>query len=214
MDRIPRHQCVIYDGSPAKLLPAMAAHIKEKLKENIRCLYLNSPSMVAGLRSYLFAIGVDVVAEVAMGRLILTSEQHQIKEGQFDSGMMLQELEEAVNQALVDGFNGLWATGDMTWEMGRDRNLKKLVEYEWHLDKLLQKYVHLSGICQYHVGSLSGEMAANALINHSAIYVNETLTHINPHYLPSPTPVEASADLQYTVQNLCALQPTGNADAQ
>jgi hypothetical protein len=41
MEETPRHQCLIYDGSPAKMLPALAAHIKQKLDENIRCLYLN-----------------------------------------------------------------------------------------------------------------------------------------------------------------------------
>src|SRR5689334_11845894 len=50
-----RHQCLIYQGSPAGQLPAVAATIRKKLRENERCLYLNSPPMVAGLRSYLFA---------------------------------------------------------------------------------------------------------------------------------------------------------------
>lgn len=69
---------MIYDGSPAGYLPALAATIRQKLNENYRCLYLNSPPMVAGLRSYLFAIGVDVPQEVLKGTLILSSgDGHQ-----------------------------------------------------------------------------------------------------------------------------------------
>jgi hypothetical protein len=132
MEGMPRHQCLIYDGSPAKMLPAIAAHIKQRLTENVRCLYLNSPAMAAGLRSHLFAIDVNVAEEVATGRLILSSDQSHLKNGQFDADQMLKRVEEAVSQALNDGCNGLWATGDMTWELGRDRNLKKLVEYEWN----------------------------------------------------------------------------------
>jgi hypothetical protein len=107
MEEMPRHQCLIYDGSPAKVLSAMAANIKQKLNQNIRCLYLNSPTMNVGLRSYLFAIGVNVADEVATGRLILSSDQSQIKNGQFDVDQMLQRLEEAVSHALSDGYKGL-----------------------------------------------------------------------------------------------------------
>ncbi len=39
-------------------------------------------------------------------------------DGSFDVPMMLANLEEALDQALRDGYKGLWATGDMTWEFG------------------------------------------------------------------------------------------------
>ena len=59
-----RHQCLIYSGSPARHLPAMAALMRRKLEERHRCLYLDSPPMVAGIRSYLSA-AVDVARERA-----------------------------------------------------------------------------------------------------------------------------------------------------
>ena len=46
MEPMPRHQCIIYEGSPAKYLPGVAQLIKHNLRENTRCLYLNSPPMV------------------------------------------------------------------------------------------------------------------------------------------------------------------------
>jgi hypothetical protein len=39
------HQCMIYEGSPAKRLHGLAVLMKEKLKENSRCLFLNTPAM-------------------------------------------------------------------------------------------------------------------------------------------------------------------------
>ncbi len=36
---------------------------------------------------------------------------------------MLHKLEDALDQALSDGYKGLWATGDMTWEFGSEKNL-------------------------------------------------------------------------------------------
>jgi hypothetical protein len=46
MQPSPRHQCLIYEGAPSKHLPALAAIIHDKLQQNHRCLYLNSPTMV------------------------------------------------------------------------------------------------------------------------------------------------------------------------
>ena len=42
-------------------------------------------------------------------------------------------LEASVIDAMRDGYKGLWATGDMLWEFGSERNLPKLGEYERRL---------------------------------------------------------------------------------
>ena len=212
MEAIPRHQCLIYDGSPAKMLPAIAGHIKQKLHENIRCLYLNSPAMVVGLKSYLFASGMNVAEEVERGRLIFSSDQDHLKNGKFDAEVMLQQLEQALNEALSEGFDGLWASGDMTWELGRDPNVKKLAEYEWKLERLFQENPRLSGLCQYHLGSLSRDAVASGLQSHPAIFVNQTLSRLNPHYHGAGAPAEPGTttnELKLFIQNLCALQPEG-----
>ena len=210
MEAMPRHQCVIYDGSPARMLPAIAAHIKQKLSENIRCFYLNSPTMVAGMKSYLFAAGVDVIYEVARTSLILSSDQSHLENGRFDTDHFLRMLEDALNQALSDGYQGLWATGDMTWELGPDKDLGKLLEYEWRLEKLFKKYPTLSGICQYHTNSLPHEIVSHGLLLHPALFISETLARTNPRYIPSEAPIQPVAttpELENAIQNLCALQP-------
>ena len=99
MGHISRHQCLIYEGSPSRQLPALVSVIQEKLRQNNRCLYLNSPPMVAGLRSYLFAAGVDVPKEVMKGRLVLSSENTHLENGTFDVDRMLKMLSAAVIEA-------------------------------------------------------------------------------------------------------------------
>lgn len=193
MEETPRHQCLIYDGSPAKMLPAIAAHIKQKLSENFRCLYLNSPAMVAGIRSYLFAADVDVVYEVAKGSLVLSSDQSHLKDGHFDVEEMVRMLEGTMSQALTDGYNGLWATGDMTWELGPDKDWKKLLEYEGQLEKFFQRYPTITGICQYHADSLPREAVYQGLQSHPALFINETLARVNPQYLPPEGSAQAVA---------------------
>src|SRR5579872_4099452 len=121
------HQCLIYEGSPSRYLPALAAAIKQKLNANYRCLYLNSPAMVAGMRSYLAAEDVDIVHYVENATLVLTSEQQHLINGHFNVDKLMDTLKYALDQALLDGYSGLWATGDMTWELGPHQDFSKLL---------------------------------------------------------------------------------------
>ncbi|HUB20075.1 MAG TPA: MEDS domain-containing protein [Acidobacteriaceae bacterium] len=182
METIPRHQCLIYDGPPSRGLPALAAMMREKLRQNYRCVYLNSPAMVAGMRSRLWMEGIDVAAQTARGSVLLTSDRIHLVEGRFDAGQMMQLIETSLNEALRDGFTGLWATGDMTWEMGQETDFQKLVEYEWRLEKFFQTHPALSGVCQYHAQTLPREMLRHSLVVHPGIFVNETLQLLNPDY--------------------------------
>jgi len=131
MSQAPRHQCLVYEGSPAPHLSALSALIRQKLDENYRCLYLHSPPMVAGMRSYLFAAGTDVPKEILKGSLVLSSNNAHLVDGRFNIDRMLGMLEEALPQALHDGYQGLWATGDMSREFGPEKDFSKLLDYEW-----------------------------------------------------------------------------------
>jgi hypothetical protein len=206
MDPAPRHHCLIYKGAPSKHLPALAASMREKLRQNHRCLYLNSPPMVAGLRSYLAAAGVEVAQEVARGRLILTSDQQHLADGSFDIDRMLMTLENLLNNSLRDRYTGLWAVGDMTWELGPLRDPARLLEYEWRLEKMFHQRPELSGICQYHADTLPREMMRQSLLVHPSIYVNQTLSLINPYYLHSEARAnepDHSASLDPVISRLC-----------
>src|SRR5579863_10220825 len=109
MESVPRHQCLIYQGAPSRHLLAIAAVMRDKLRQRYRCLYLNTRPMVAGLRSYLAAAGVAVVDAIAKGSLLLSSEQDSLADGSFNTDRMINALESAGEKALEDGFEGLWA---------------------------------------------------------------------------------------------------------
>jgi hypothetical protein len=165
-------------------LAALAAEARRKLEQNFRCLYLNSPTMVAGMRSYLAAAGVDVAAETAKASLVMSSERSHLEDGRrFNVDSMMEALEEALQQALKDGYAGLWATGDMTWEFGPEQGCAKLLEYEMRLEEMFDRYPQLTGICQYHVDTLPEVVGCEALAVHPAVFVNQTLARINPHYV-------------------------------
>jgi MEDS: MEthanogen/methylotroph, DcmR Sensory domain len=184
METIPRHQCLVYSGAPNMHLRAVSLVIRGKLEQRHRCVYLNSEPMVAGMRSYLAAAGVDVEREVRAANLILSSERPHLVNDRFEIQGMLGALQSELERALRDGYAGLWATGDMTWEMGRDQDVEKLAEYERSLDEFLRTHPQMGGICQYHANTLSKEMLDQGLRLHPAIFINETLSILNSQYSP------------------------------
>ena len=165
--------------------------------------------MVAGMRSYLSAIGVDVVNETVKARLVLSSENVLLPDGGFDVELMLKKLEDTLDQALNDGHKGLWATGDMTWEFGSEKNLDKLMEYELRLEELMRRREGLSGICQYHRNSLTREAIRQGLLTHRTFFINETLSRINPLFIPFRLPEDpppTNLELDEAVTALCQVK--------
>ncbi len=184
---------MIYAGAPSPHLPGIARVMAEKLIAKKRCLYFNSPSMVAGIRSFLSAAGINVAAEVEKGSLILSSDQTHLIEGRFDSRTMLALLADAVDQAHKGFYAGLWAAGDMTWEFGPEKNFASLYEYEVGLEELFLKKPTLEGICMYHVDTLPPPAPEIALQTHRAVYINETLSRMNPFFAQREMPEELRA---------------------
>lgn len=206
-----RHQCLIYSGSPEQQLPALAAQTLKKLYEHYRCVHMNSPAMLAGLETQLAALGVDVAQECAQGSLVLMPGQDHLVNGHFDVDSMLKALEDAIDSALNDGYRGLWASGDMSWEFGPQKDFKRLVEYEWRLEELFKKRSALSGICQYNFDTLPRETMRDGLESHTSLFVNETLSMVNPYYVRRPLFTHGTmtiTTLDSAIEDLCKLGST------
>jgi len=181
---IPRHQCLIYQGAPSAQLAGLALLIRKKLEANYRCLYLNSPDMVAGIRTYLMSSGLDVHKAVVEGRLILSSGQDHLVDNTFDPTRMLELLKQAYDGAIQDGYAGLWASGDMGWEFGPARDFSQLTAYERALEAFFEAHPGMSGICQYHADALPGEVVTTGLCVHPGVYVDENNARPNARYVP------------------------------
>jgi len=161
--------------------------------------------MVAGMRSYLAASGINVADAVGNGSLMLSSDRPHLVSGHFDAECMLRALEDAVNQALRDGYVGLWATGDMTWEIGAKKEMSKLLEYEWRLEGLFRSQPCLSGVCQYHADTMPQDAVREGLLTHQSIFINETLSRLNPHHATRQNGSSKALprDLDSLIEQLC-----------
>lgn len=177
-----RHQCLVYDGPPSRKLPILARILKQNMDAGYRCLYLNSPVMVAGMRSKLAAMGLHIQEEITRGRLVLSCDPICF-DRPFTSQEALHMLESSLDKALNDGYKGLWATGDMSWEFGPMKDFSKLLEYEWGLEEIFSRRKELRGICQYHTDTLPRKVMRKGVLTHPSFLINETLYRINPHYI-------------------------------
>lgn len=165
--------------------------------------------MVSGLRSYLASRGVDLLEQTKRGALLLPSDQAHLVEGRFEVEPMISMLRDAALQAQADGFTGLWASGDMTWEFGSERNLGKLLEYESRLEQLIHETPALSGVCQYHIDTLPANSVQAAACAHQHVYLNESLSIASPYYIPpkqlkEEAPKHSDAELLEMLELLAA----------
>ena len=165
-------------------LPALASAARQKLEQNYRCFYLNSPSMVVQMQNQLEAADVDVAHETARASLVLSSAQHHLSPGgRFDVDRMLSSLKIAVDRALHDGYKGLWASGDMIWEFGPEKDFSQLLEYEWRLEEFFHECKEIIGVCQYRADMLPRSVVRHGLHSHRSIFVSEKRSMKNPRYL-------------------------------
>jgi len=203
-----RHQCFIFDGAASYGLARMAAALKLSLDKGYRCLYFNSPPMVAAMRAHLVASGIDIASAMVQTSVVLSSEQAHIVDGQFDMHGMLSLVREGVERAVDDGFKGLWAAGDMAWELGADKNFEHLLEYEWRLEEMFGDQPALSGVCQYHVGAVPREALLDAVASHGSFFINEALSRPNTRYVRTDSPAALMAldraGLDEVVDQICS----------
>ena len=213
-----RHQGFMYHGSPSGQIPMIAPVIKARLEQKHRCLYFDSKRVVAGLRSHLAQIGVDVARETAKKSLVLSSQLSHLSEDQtFDVDRMIATLKDALNQTLRDGYVGLWASGDVAWELGLKVDFGQLVEYETRLEEFICTHAEISGICQYHAGVLPPDAMQAGHQMHPSFFINETQSRLNPAYVardrvgPMTSP-ETILDL--SLPNAMRKQASAWADSQ
>lgn len=203
-----RHMCMIYSGRPASLLARIIPLIIERIEKNDRVLIFANPGMVATAKRSLVFAGLDLEEEVAKGSVSFTSERPLNKANGFDPSRLIKHLSSAVDNAVRDGYNGLWVSGDMTWVFGEERNLKRLLDYEWELEKLLQRKPALSGVFQYHQNTLPLHVLGDALLTQPATYLNHTLHRVNPFFIPSESlddpylPKDSRRDIQRMLKQL------------
>jgi len=202
------HQCLLHDGASPRQLSALATVMHTKLQQNYRCFYCNSPTMIAAMYPYLESAGIHIEREIVEKRLLFPADQRQLTGGYFDPDRMLKAAEDAYQQARNDGYEGLWGSGDITWELGPSMDYSRLLEYEQGLESFIRDNPGMIGICQYDVGTLPRKAVRYGLLTHQSIFVSENLSMDNPYFLEPQSSIQAAAHpilLDAAIGRLCNL---------
>ncbi len=197
------HLCLIYE-TQAEQFAAAVPFVRLGLERGEQCVYIADDNTAAAVCQAMEAAGIDVVDTLARGALVVASKQETyLKQGYFDPDEMIHFLEEATAAAKAAGFSALRVAGEMTWALGGDPGVERLIEYEAKLNHFFPKHDCL-GICQYNRTRFAPEVIINVLRTHPQVIFGGLVCQ-NFYYVP-PTeflaPDQAPLEVERLLRNI------------
>ncbi len=174
--------CCLFFSSPAEQARVTAPFLATGLDRGERSVYVGDPDSVEAVREGLKSAGVGVAKETAHKRLVITSDQDYLDGGRWKSEKMLGFLQVAYDSALSEGFTALRAAGDVSWQVGPERNFDEIVYYEALLD-LFFTGKRMVGLCEYPKDKCPPE-TLNGILNTHKIAAIDSNVCSNFHYFP------------------------------
>lgn len=165
------HICSICDTEEEQLRTA-AAYLVDGLRRGERCVYIGeTPAELQRFDAALQAAGHDAAPLIEHGALLeLTHAQAHLLDGRFDCERMLKMIDDAVRQAIADGFTGLRVCGDMSWLLLEAPGSGEVGEYEARLNQFFAT-TRSAAMCQYDRQRLPPPLIDMALATHSTAVV-------------------------------------------
>jgi|KBSMisStaDraftv2_1062788.scaffolds.fasta_scaffold468567_1 hypothetical protein len=175
------HVCCYYD-SPAHQMAIAIAYIKTGLARAEQCLYIADELTLRAVAAVLAQTGVDVRGEQERNALVLLTpaDAYLRNGGVFAADWMLRFLADGLDQALIDGFSGLRAGGDMSWIHEDVPGADEAPEYEARLNQFFPGRPAL-GLCLYHRARTSAAIRNSALGTHPHVVLRDRL-RASPYY--------------------------------
>lgn len=201
------HLCLLYT-TPAEEFAAVVPYLRLGLERGERCVYIVDENTAEDVLRALQDDGVDAAAAVASGALLVISKRESyLQKGYFDPDAMIRFLEEAVTRAESDGFAALRATAEMTWALGPEGGVERLIEYEAKLNGLFPRR-EISAICQYNRTRFGPDVIREVIHTHPYV-VNGGSVARNPFFIPLQeylTPAHSAVEVERLLENIGAFQ--------
>ena len=181
-------------SSPQEQARIAASFLHLGLTRGERCIFVGSPQANSMIEKSLGAAGVDVPGESQAERLVITSDRDYLDGGRWSTEKMLGFLENAYESAIAEGFSALRAVGDVSWQVGPDRDFSEIVRYEALLD-LFFNGKRMTGICQYPKENCPVEILNGILDVHPIVAIDASVGN-NVHYVPAEILVEPDTEVR------------------
>ena len=196
------HACLLYKSREEQFAAAIP-FIKMGLERHEKCVYIADENSADTVLKALRAKGVDVESAVESGSLaIVTKVDTYLRGGGFDPDAMIAFLKEATESAVENGFTALRATGEMTWALGPEPGVERLIEYEAKLNDLIPNY-NVLAICQYNSNRFDADTLLGVIRTHPTAIIGDVVGE-NPFYVSkeeavNPQPGVALAHVLETI---------------
>ncbi|MBI4666652.1 MAG: MEDS domain-containing protein [Nitrospinae bacterium] len=176
------HLCLIYETREEQF-NAVIPFIKVGLERNERCVYIADENTVESVLDAMRGEGINVRDALDSGALaVITKQDAYLKQGHFDPDWMINYLKNITNETLAQGYSAVRATGEMTWALGSEDGVDRLIEYEAKLNYFFPDYPLLA-ICQYNKNRFSPEIIRNIIYTHPYVIVGGTVAR-NYYFIP------------------------------
>jgi PAS domain S-box-containing protein len=158
------HFCQFYQ-TKKDLLDVLIPYFKAGLENNEFCMWVTSkPLGVEEAKEALREAFPDLDVYLEKGQIeIIPYTDWYVKEGVFDSDRILNGWVEKLNQALVNGYDGLRLTGNTFWLDKEDWN--DFVDYEEDVDRVLSNY-QMIALCTYCLDKCNAKEIIDVVVNH------------------------------------------------
>lgn len=175
--------CCLFFSTPEEQARVTVPFLGLGLERDERSVFVGTPADVDRMREALVAAGVEVERETGRGRLSFVSDRDYLDGGHWRTEKMLAFLQAAYDRALGEGYTALRAAGDISWQVGPDRDFRDVVYYETLLDVFFVGK-RMVGMCQYPKAHCPAEVLSGILACHKIAAIDQEVCQ-NVHYLPA-----------------------------
>ncbi|HMG84466.1 MAG TPA: hypothetical protein VK574_01910 [Terracidiphilus sp.] len=74
-----------------------------------------------------------------------------------------------------------------------DKDFSKLLEYECRLEEFIREHPQIGDVYQYHIETMPRKILRDGVVSHPSIFINQTLSMINPIYRHSASIANAQS---------------------
>ncbi|MFP5277465.1 MAG: MEDS domain-containing protein [Acidobacteriota bacterium] len=176
------HLCLIYD-TPEDQAALAASFLRAGLEKRERCLYVSDDGLVETVLAAMKRMGVEVGAARAVGALeIVTKREAYLRDGYFTPQRMIDFLRESTISAQRSGYQALRLAAEMTWALGDESGVERLVEYEALLNHFFREHACLAA-CQYDRKRFAAETVRAVIHTHPLVTIGQTVAR-NFFFIP------------------------------
>jgi HTH-type transcriptional regulator, bacterioopsin transcriptional activator and related proteins len=178
------HVCSIFQNSEQQF-SLVIPFIMEGLEKNQKCVYVVDDNSREGVMAEFAKAGFEIKKYIDSKQfLLLLKSEAYLKDGCFDAAKMTVLVQEILDDALGEGYEGVRGTGEMTWTLGNMSYTDELISYEVKLNDFI-KSKKIALICQYDENKFSQEILVDIIRTHTWVIVRGKM-YENKYFFTPP----------------------------